>query len=234
MNPESHHPSQRSRAGAGGPTRRPASAAPTRGLVLGCMLAAGLLAGCAAPPAVSAPAQPATAASSATIDGPSARLLLRGSVPVGDQIAVFKLADAVACKGPSLLTAGTQQKPPAPVELPAGVLTTLDFVIIRAGKPGCGVRWSFTPAAGKTYLLLGLAVGSGCRARLVDASVPDRLVLPPDAALRSASGQTCLPLAQARAAARPNAALIQGGQHQGEAVLNPQATTEALQGLIGR
>lgn len=233
MYPEIHPPSQRRRAGAGRPTRRPASAAPTCGLVLGCMLAAGPLAGCAAPPAASAPA-PAQPASAATFDGPSARLLLRGSVPVGDQFAVFKLADAVACKGPSLLSAGTQQKPPAPVVLPAGVLTTLDFVIIRAGKPGCGVRWSFTPAADKTYLMLGLAVGSGCRARLVDASVPDRLVLPPDAALRSASGQTCLPLAQARAAARPNAALIQGGQHQGEAVLNPQATTEALQGLIGQ
>ena len=200
--------------------------------LLACALTAALLGGCAAtsgtPPAGHSPvASPAEAAS-----GPTARLLLRGSVPAQDQFAVVKLADALACKGPAILIAGTPQKTPEPATLPAGVLTTLDFVVLRAGKPSCGVRWSFTPVAGKTYLMQGLVVGSGCSARLFDASVPDRPVLPPDAALRSHPGQACLPLEQARAATRAASSLIQGGQHGGEAVLNPRATAQDLQGLI--
>lgn len=175
---------------------------------------------------------PPIASPAAAATGPSARLLLRGSVPAQDRFAILKLADPLACKGPSLLIAGSPQKAPEPATLPAGVLTTLDFVILRAGKPSCGVRWSFTPVAGKTYLMQGLVVGSGCSARLFDASVPDRPVLPADAALRSQPGQACLPLEQARAATRAGHSLIQGGQHEGEAVLNPRATTQDLQGLI--
>lgn len=199
---------------------------------LACLLAAGLLSGCATPTATLPAGHPGVAPPPAAASGPTARLLLRGSVPAEDRFAVFKLADALACKSPAILIAGTPQKTPEPATLPAGVLTTLDFVILRAGKPSCGVRWSFTPVAGKTYLMQGLVVGSGCSAHLFDASVPDRPVLPPDAALRSHPGQACLPLEQARAATRAGNSLIQGGQDAGEAVLNPRATTQDLQWLI--
>jgi hypothetical protein len=164
-------------------------------------------------------------------------LLLRSEVPAGDRYAVLIMADALNCQGPKLLSAGQAQQPPAPVSLPAGQLATLDYVIFRGEKPSCAVRWSFTPVAGKNYLINGLPVGATCTARLLDATVPDRMAPPPDLVLRSGQGQACMPLAQARAAAAAAAAgntgsLIQGGQVQGEAVLNPRATTTDLQGLI--
>lgn len=207
-----------------------------RTLVITALVLPALLAGCAGPPAPGGArgagsagvAAPAAAAAS----GPSARLLLRGAVPADDRFAVFQLGDAVACKHPRLLIAGTPQTTPAPGSLPAGVLTTLDFVVLRGGKPGCLVRWSFTPQAGKTYLMQGLVEGGGCKARIVDVSAPDRPVPPADAVPRTASGQACVPLAQARANAAAGGSLIQGGQHNDEAVLNPRATAKDLEGLI--
>lgn len=236
MNPESQPPRQHRPAAASLLARRAWRAGSawegSRGPGLACVLAAALLGGCATPTATLPAGHPSVAPPPAATSGPTARLLLRGSVPAEDRFAVLKLADAEACKGPAVLIAGTPQKTPEPATLPAGVLTTLDFVILRAGKPSCGVRWSFTPVAGRTYLMQGLVVGSGCSARLFDASVPDRPVLPPDAALRSHPGQACLPLEQARAATRAGNSLIQGGQDAGEAVLNPRATTQDLQWLI--
>lgn len=231
MNPESHLLRQHRSDAAAVPARRSARGGTATWLQAG-LLTSALLGGCATPSDRPPAGSPPTASAPAAASGPTARLLLRGSVPAEDRFAVFKLADALACKGPSLLIAGTPQKTPEPATLPAGVLTTLDFVILRAGKPSCGVRWSFTPVTGKTYLMQGLVVGSGCSARLFDASVPDRPVLPPDAALRSHPGQACLPLEQARAATRAGNSLIQGGQDAGEAVLNPRATTQDLQWLI--
>lgn len=236
MNSSSHPLRRRRSETADLPACQPGLCLPIRGGAtarrLACGLTAALLSGCAATSGTPTAGHPPGASPPAAASSPSARLLLRGSVPAEDRFAVVKLADALACKGPSLLIAGTPQKAPEPATLPAGVLTTLDFVVLRAGKPSCGVRWSFTPVAGKTYLMQGLVVGSGCSARLFDASVPDRPVLPPDAALRSHPGQACLPLEQARAATRAASSLIQGGQHGGEAVLNPRATTQDLQWLI--
>lgn len=235
MTPARHLPSQRGRAGRAAP-KGCACATPdghrsARGNALAVLCLLQLL-GCAAPPGAADKTAPVAAASApASVAGPSARLLARGAVPAQDRFAVFRLADAALCKGPSLLIDGTPDKAPRSAALAAGVLTTLDFVILRDGKPSCAVRWSFTPAAGKTYLLQGLALGSGCVARLYDASVPDRPVPAADAVLRSTRGQACLPLDQARAASGSDA-LIQGGQQQGEAVLNPRATTRDLQGLI--
>jgi hypothetical protein len=183
-----------------------------------------LLAGCAPTPLQLEPAARPT--------GPTARLLLRGAVPPGDRFAVVQLTDALMCQGPRMLIAGMPQKLPDPGALAAGVLTTLDFVILRGGKPSCGVRWTFTPEAGKTYLVQGMQMGAGCSARLLDASVADRPQPPPDAVLRTAPGQVCLPLDKARSAASDT--LLQGGQQGADAVLNPKATDADLQGLIRR
>lgn len=184
-----------------------------------------VLAGCAPAPLQLAPA--------ARPSGPTARLLLRGAVPPDDRFAVVQLTDARLCQGPRLLIAGTPQKLPEPGALAAGVLATLDFVILRGGQPSCAVRWSFTPEAGRTYLVQGMQLGAGCSARLLDASVADRPRPPPDAVLRSAPGQPCLPLDKARAATTAGS-LLQGGQQGGDAVLNPGATDADLQGLIRR
>jgi hypothetical protein len=167
------------------------------------------------------------------VSGPSARLLLRGAVPAEDRFAAVQLADALECKNPRLLTAGTPQKMPEPALLAVGGLTTLDFLVLRGGKSGCAVRLSFTPGAGKTYLLQGMVVGAGCSARLFDASVADRPVPVADAVQRNSGSQACLPLAQALANSAGAASAIQGGgQHLGEAVLNPAASAKDLEGLI--
>ena len=123
------------------------------------------------------------------------------------------------------------RRAPAPATLAAGLLTTLDFVVLRSSKPLCVVRWSFTPEADKTYLVQGMVVGSGCTARLLDATVNDRPQPARGAVLRNGPGQTCLALDKSRPAG-DNSSLIQGGQHNGEAVLQPNANTRDLQGLI--
>ena len=130
-----------------------------------------LLAACASGPPAPTPADKGAAAPAA---GPRARLLLRGAVPGEDQYAVVELTDAQNCKDPRLLSSGDARKAPAPATVAAGVLTTLDFVVLRAGKAQCVVRWSFTPEADKTYLVQGMVMGSGCTARLLDASISDR------------------------------------------------------------
>jgi len=162
---------------------------------------------------------------------PAARLLLRGAVPPGERFALLRLDDALQCQRPQLLNEGSAtQAAPAPVSMAADVLTTLDFVVIRAGRSGCGVRWSFTPAAGHSYLVQGAVIGAGCSANVLDVTVPDRPTAPGDAVLRSHAGQRCVPLVQARAMS--TGSLIQGGQQDGEAVLNPRATPRELEGLI--
>lgn len=190
-----------------------------------------LLAACAAGPQAPSSAGPAGATLAAPAGAPRARLLLRGAVPGDDQYAVVELTDAQNCKEPRMLSSGDARKAPAPASLATGVLTTLDFVVLRAAKPLCVVRWSFTPEADKTYLVQGLVVGNGCSARLLDASINDRPVPAAGAVLRNGPGQTCLALDKSRPAG-DTGSLIQGGQHKGEAVLQPNATTRDLQGLI--
>ena len=181
------------------------------------------LASCATapPPGAATPALP----------GATARLLLRGAVPPDSRFALYTLGDAVLCQSPKLLAGGTPQKPADAATVPAGTLTTLDFVVLRGPKTVCVVRWSFTPGAGKTYLVQGQAQAGVCNARLMDASAADLPVPPADAVLRFTPGQPCTPLAQSPSPPR-DGSLIQGGQHNGEAVLMPNATSRDLQGLI--
>lgn len=201
---------------------------PLRPVVL-ALLAWGLSACVQAPPSPGPAARPASAPG---VTGPSARLLLRAAVPADDRFALFQLADAGACKNPRLLVGGSPQQAAEPALLAAGQLATVDFVLVRAGKPGLCTRWSFTPQAGRTYLMQGAAVGAGCLARLVDVTQPDRAQAPADAVVRNVANQPCLPMEQARAAAAGSQSPIQGGQQDGEAVLMPNATARDLEGLI--
>ena len=187
----------------------------------------GLLAGCVTPP--QGLPRPGPAAADHT--GPRARLLLRGAVPGDDKFALVALTDAVHCKNPRLLSSGNARQPPEPASLPAGVLSTVDFVVLRADKINCGVCWTFTPEAGKTYLVQGVVVGGGCTGRLLDVTDSAKPQPAAGAVLRSGPGQACLALDQSRPAG-DTPSLIQGGQHLGEAVLNPAATARDLQGLI--
>jgi hypothetical protein len=161
----------------------------------------------------------------------TAKLVMRGVVPAGDAFGVLVLDDAENCKGPRIAGAGNSSRNPTTVPLAAGALTTVDFMLVKANKESCMLRWSFTPEVGKSYLVNGGAYGTGCRAALLDATNPDSMKAPAGIVRRDAKGNACVPLAQARAAA---ANATQGGQDQGAAVLRPGANADDLQGLIGQ
>lgn len=201
--------------------------ATTRGALL-WPLAAALLTGCATPAANNAAKMPAYAAPPGAS---TAKLAVRGAVPTGDYFGVLVYDDADNCKSPRLAGAGSSTRNPESVALAAGGMQTLAFVIVKANKQSCTVRWSFTPQASKTYVVNGGALGSGCTASLLDASNPDRMRIPDGLVRRNAPGVFCVPLAQA-VPIKGNGA--RGGQSDGAAVLNPGATTDDLQGLIGK
>jgi hypothetical protein len=90
------------------------------------------------------------------------------------------------------------------------------------------VRWSFVPAAGKTYLVAGALNATTCTAGLLDASDPDHIQVEKSAQRRKVVGGKCESVAPRASSAAPLAA----EQASGEAVLNPGATADELQGLI--
>lgn len=194
-------------------------AAPT--IVIGIGTVAVLL-GCAAPPK-----SPPYAAPTGV---PTAKLVMRGAVPTGDIFGVFVHDDAENCKGPRLAGTGNSTRNPTTVALAAGALTTVDFMLVRSNRESCLLRWSFTPVAGKSYLVNGGAFGAGCRGSLLDASNPDAMRAPEGIVRRNAKGNACVAMAQALSTAGGT----QGGQDQGAAVLRPGASADDLQGLIGQ
>ena len=191
-------------------------------------LAAALTAGCATPPANNAARMPRY---EAPPGASTAKLAVRGAVPSGDYFGVLVYDDGDNCKSPRLAGAGSATRNPESVALAAGGLQTLAFVIVKPSKQSCTVRWSFTPESNKTYVINGGALGSGCTASLLDASNPDRMRVPDGLLRRNAPGVFCMPLAQA-SAVKSNGA--RGGQSDGAAVLNPGATADDLQSLIGK
>ena len=198
----------------------------TRWLVPVALIAAVWSSGCATPaktpllPAYAAPAGAATA-----------KLAVRGAVPSGDYFGVLVYDDADNCKSPRIAGAGSSSRNPNTVALAAGSLQTLAFLIVKPNKETCTVRWSFTPQVNKTYVVNGGALGTGCTASLLDATNPDKMQVPAGLLRRNAPGAVCIPLAQA---ARVGGGNARGGQSDGAAVLNPGATADDLQGLIGK
>lgn len=185
---------------------------------------AGLLGACAVSPDAVLPAYPAP-----TTGQPWARVLMRAAVPANDRFSLRVLGDEATCQQPQLLMQGSPRQAAQPARLVAGQRVTLEFTVHRTGQTACSVRWSFTPRADRIYMVQGMTVGDGCPAQLFDATQPERAQPPADLLLRSTPAQACVPLAQA---ARVQASPIRGGQVDGEAVLNPRATTADLQGLI--
>jgi len=159
----------------------------------------------------------------------TARLLSRGAVNAGDAYGVLVYDDAVNCAGPRIAGAGSSSRTPKATEIEAGRTTTLDFLVAHPDKTSCRVRWSFTPAAGKTYLVAGALTTKGCSARLLDATDPDHMKAETSAQRRNLGGNACSALA-----ARPSAPAVGDSERTGEAVLRPGATADDLQGLIGQ
>jgi len=188
----------------------------------GIAVAAALLAACAVPK----PAAPLKAY--AVPSGvPTARLLSRGAVTPGDVYGVFVFDDAGNCSGPRLAASGNATRAPKATEIEAGRTATLDFMVLRPDKSTCRIRWSFTPTAGKTYLVAGALSGTNCSARVLDASDPDNIRPEATAQRRNAGSATCTALV-----ARSASSAVGGKDQTGEAVLRPGATADDLQGLI--
>jgi|GEM_PF-2043002 len=237
-------PPPATRARPAAPWRRAASAGPTAGARAALLALAGSagLAGCAQdgpPRAAGTPAAgSATAAAPAAIaratppaaGTPQARLLARTAAPPDRRLLLLQLADTPACKGPQLLGQGSATQPPAPMALAAGQWVTLDVVLQDpAAKSACVTRLSFTPQPGRTYLAQSTQGPQGCPALVLDVTVADRAVPPADLLLRSGPGQPCLPLERSGRLAESG---LRGGQHLGDAVLRPGATTRGLEGLL--
>jgi len=168
----------------------------------------------------------------APTSGPTARLVMRGAVPQGDLYGVFVYDDSDKCTGSRLAGTGTNTRNPPTTTLAASQITTVEFFLLKANRQACNVRWSFTPVAGRTYLITGGAVGTtACAAKVMDMSNPEAIKLEATALRRNPGASACLPLAQAKSATLAGADAGPAGQ---EAVLRQGAGADDLQGLIGQ
>jgi hypothetical protein len=188
-------------------------------------VASALVGACATPTKKAVPVLPYVAPAGAE----TARLLSRGAVHTGDAYGIIVFDDAANCAGPRIASAGSATRTPKATQIEAGRTTTLDFVVAHPDKTACRVRWSFLPAAGKTYLVAGALTTKGCSARLLDATDPDHMKAETSAQRRNLGGSACSALVAAPAAPAGG-----DGEHASEAVLRPGATADDLQGLIGQ
>lgn len=193
------------------------------------------LSGCAQPPVI-----PYSAATS----GPTSRLLMRGTLDPGDAYGVFLLGGVQDCTLPQRVGTGTADANPAATTIAANRLSTLDVVVSKSDQSFCRVRWSFSPRAGRSYLVAARGEPGGCSVSLLDATDPDNIHTEMSARRRDAPGNACLPLAAARTVGeltarnqgpvtstdRPMPASRSGGSE----VMPSAVTEDDLKGLIDR
>jgi hypothetical protein len=192
-------------------------------------VAAGLLmAGCAARP----PAPPVPKYVAPT-SGPTAKLVMRAAVPAGDIYGVIVHEDSEKCAGPRIVGTGDAKRNPVTTALAANQVQTVEFRLIKPSRQTCAVRWSFTPVAGKSYLVRGVSTPTGCLAVVMDMTDPEKIKPEPTALRRNPVGSACLPIAQSKSIGTTGADGTQAGQGQ-DAVLRQGAGAEDLQGLIGQ
>ena len=169
----------------------------------------------------------------APTSGPTAKLVMRGNVSGNDLFGVYVLDDADRCQGPRIVGAGKAGQVPPSSAFAANRLTTVDFMLFT-GANACRVRWSFTPASGRTYLVAGGVVtgvpGMSCGARVMDATDPDKIRPVTDAVRRDQGSNACVALAQAQANKTGRSENASRGS--GDAVLTPGASADDLKGLI--
>ena len=188
---------------------------------------AALVAGCATP-------VPPLQKYAAPTSGPTAKIVMRGTLAGSDFYGVYVFDQAESCQGSRLIGAGRTGRDAPASTVVANRLTTLDFMMFSGDNSSCRVRWSFTPTAGRTYVVSGGVVtgipGASCAARIHDATDPDAIRPVADALRRNQGGAMCMPTAQAlaRRAATPAAAQATGDS----AVLTSSAGDAELQGLI--
>ena len=192
------------------------------------MVAVGLLGACATPP------QQKINRYVSPVGVPVAKLAIRASLSGGaDAYGVYVYNDPENCREPQIAGAGRPaSNAPASVNLAAGKWATLQFITLHPGGQFCAIRWSFQPAAGRTYLLAGDGLGTSCRAGILDATDPDSIKPVSTAVRRDAPNAACMPLAVAQAARNTRRDSGQRGAGKDEANLRPGASADDLSGLI--
>lgn len=198
-----------------------------RGL-MSIALAAGvaLFAGCAAPaPKIMGKYVPPSS-------GPTAKLVMRGAVPAGEFFTVNTFDDSEKCEGYRVVGTGNATRTPASTTLAANVVTTVEFRVDKPAKRQlCATRFTFTPVAGKTYLLRGGSTATGCGALVMDMTNPENIKPEPTVLRRNPKGLACLPISKSKAS---SVATPEAGENNADAVLRQGAGTEDLQGLIDK
>jgi len=163
--------------------------------------------------------------------GATAKLVMRASVGDGERYGVYLFDDAEKCVGMRTVGTGDKVKHPDTTTLAANRITTVEFLLVKPNRSICAIQWSFTPLAGKTYLVRGGTFDKGCTARVFDATDGDNIKAEAAALRRNPGVSNCLPLSQSRAG---SVAGTEGAQSGGDAVLRQGAGAEDLQGLIGQ
>ena len=206
------------------PLPRPRRVRPARFDATAALLAgAALLGGCANPPSTPTRAIPRYVAPA---DGPTARFLVRSQVTAGELYGVYVLEQGDTCSGHRIVGAGDTQRHPPATTLAAERLQTIEVRLVRPDKKVCAVRWSFTPGDGKTYLLRGLGLPTGCNAVLIDMTDVDRMRPASTAVRRNTKDKACVPIAEAKG---PSAG---GAVASEDAVLREGQGSDELRGLI--
>jgi len=156
-----------------------------RGRTLVALAAAALLCGCAHRPVAKYVAPP----------GAQAQLVMRGDVQSGEAYGVYLFDDAAQCAGLRQVGLGASNRNPETTAIATG-LQTAEVLVVKANRSACRVRWSFEPAAGRKYVVTAATTPGGCRAQILDATDPHKIVLEPTSRRRDVAGRMCVPLAQ--------------------------------------
>ena len=146
--------------------------------------------------------------------GARAQLVMRGDMQSGEAYGVYLFDDAAQCAGLRQVGIGATNRNPETTAIASGGLQTTEVFVVKASRSVCRVRWSFEPASGHKYVVTAASTPTGCRAQILDATDPHKIVLEPSARRRDVAGRLCVPLAQttrlgdALARATANAATV--------------------------
>jgi hypothetical protein len=142
-------------------------------------------------------AQPVTPYVAPAPSAASARLMMRNALAGPDSYEVDVFDDAESCGGKQRVGTGNQNVNPKTTTIAAGHWETIEVVVSKPGRLVYHVRWSFMPAAGRSYLLSTSSKAGGCSAIVLDATNPDSIRIEPSLRRRNVGSNACVPIARA-------------------------------------
>jgi hypothetical protein len=180
------------------------SVSPTFSSRLRAVVALLILAGCAsrAPRTVAPAPTPPYVAPGATV--PVARLVMRSEIEEYDTYEVAVLSNADACSGKQSVGMGFPRNDPRSTTLAAGRWQTIEVQLNKPNRTYCRVRWSFAPAAGRSYVVSTTSEKQGCSVVIRDETDPDAVRIEPSLRRRDVDARACIPLAQTHPALHMN------------------------------